>query len=98
VGPVEEIYHRPKHPYSQALLASRPSLDPDVRIERSPLAGDPPNPVHPPSGCRFRTRCPFAESVCEKIEPGLAEINPTARHAVACHMLIPRSGHSRCAA
>jgi peptide/nickel transport system ATP-binding protein len=95
VGPVEEIYHQPRHPYSQALLASRPSLDPDVRIERSPLAGDPPNPVNPPSGCRFRTRCPFAESVCEKIEPRLAEIDPAARHAVACHMSIPRSGHSR---
>jgi peptide/nickel transport system ATP-binding protein len=94
-GPVEEIYHRPQHPYTQALLASRPSMDPDVKIEHAPLAGDPPSPINPPAGCRFRTRCAFAESVCATTEPKLTATNAAARHAVACHMLIPQSGHSR---
>ena len=72
LGPVDDVYHRPRHPYTRALLASRPSMDPDKRLERSPLAGDPPNPINPPSGCRFRTRCAFAESVCERVEPVLS--------------------------
>ena len=94
LGPVGAVYQRPQHPYTQALLASRPSLDPDVKIERSPLAGDPPSPINPPSGCRFRTRCAFAESVCGNSEPTLTVTNSAAGHAVACHMLIPQSGHS----
>jgi peptide/nickel transport system ATP-binding protein len=53
-GPVDEIYARPAHPYTQALLASRPSMDPAQRRTEPPLTGDPPNPVNPPSGCRFR--------------------------------------------
>ena len=97
LGPVEEIYRRPRHPYTQALLASRPSMDPDIRIETSPLAGDPPNPINPPSGCRFRTRCAFAEGVCEKIEPILTPCDAATGHAVACHMLFPDSGHSKAA-
>ncbi|MBI4194432.1 MAG: ATP-binding cassette domain-containing protein [Betaproteobacteria bacterium] len=92
LGTVDDIYHRPRHPYTQALLASRPSMDPDVKIEQSPLAGDPPNPINPPSGCRFRTRCAFAEGVCEKVEPALTGIG--RGHAVACHMRIPASGHT----
>ena len=94
-GPVEEIYHRPKHPYTQALLASRPSMDPDVKLKTSPLAGDPPNPINPPSGCRFRTRCAFAEAVCERTEPRLSKVDAVTRHSVACHMTIPGSGHSK---
>jgi peptide/nickel transport system ATP-binding protein len=92
-GPVEEIYHRPQHPYTQALLASRPSMDPDIKLEQSPIAGDPPNPINPPSGCRFRTRCAFAETVCEKVEPRLYEASPATGQQVACHMAIPGSGH-----
>ena len=96
-GPVDGIYHRPRHPYTQALLASRPSMNPDVKIDKPPISGDPPNPINPPSGCRFRTRCTYAEAVCEKIEPQLGEVHAIAGHRVACHMIIPGSGHSRCA-
>jgi len=98
LGPVEEIYRRPRHPYTQALLASRPSMDPDLKIERSPLVGDPPNPVNPPSGCRFRTRCPFAEAVCAQKEPLLGAETRVNAHVVACHLYSPESGHSRAAA
>lgn len=94
LGPVGEIYHRPRHPYTQALLASRPSMDPDIRIEKPPLVGDPPNPVDPPPGCRFRTRCAFAEEVCGRTEPALTLHDAAAGHSVACHMLHPGSGHS----
>jgi peptide/nickel transport system ATP-binding protein len=95
LGPVDDVYHRPRHPYTRALLASRPSMDPDKRLERSPLAGDPPNPINPPSGCRFRTRCAFAESVCEHIEPLLTSQDTGPGHSAACHMVIPGSGHSK---
>jgi peptide/nickel transport system ATP-binding protein len=95
LGPVEDVYRRPQHPYTQALLKSRPSMDPDRRLERSPLAGDPPNPINPPSGCRFRTRCVFAESVCERVEPTLTAQDSGSGHSAACHMMIPGSGHSK---
>jgi len=95
IGPVDEIYDRPRHPYTAALLRSRLSMNPAERVEVPPLTGDPPNPVNPPSGCRFRTRCPFAEGVCELKEPMLAKgpVAPAA-HLVACHMAEPGSGHS----
>jgi peptide/nickel transport system ATP-binding protein len=95
LGPVEAIYGQPQHPYTQALLSARPSMDPRKRTKEAPIQGDPPNPIDPPSGCRFRTRCPFAEDVCARIEPALTE---TGRQAVACHMRIPGSGHSKAAA
>jgi peptide/nickel transport system ATP-binding protein len=95
VGPVEAIYEQAKHPYTRALLASRPSMDPDIRVERAPLAGDPPNPINPPSGCRFRTRCPHAEAVCERDEPELRTVPGDDTHVVACHMARPKSGHSQ---
>ncbi|MBX9811543.1 MAG: ATP-binding cassette domain-containing protein [Burkholderiales bacterium] len=95
LGPVDNIYHRPQHPYTRALLASRPTMNPDVKIEQSPLTGDPPNPINPPSGCRFRTRCTFAESVCERREPALVPGDSAAGHLVACHMLDRNSGHSK---
>jgi peptide/nickel transport system ATP-binding protein len=94
VGNVEDIYHRPRHPYTQALLASRPTMDPEVKLERSPLTGDPPNPINPPPGCRFRTRCAFAENVCGRVEPALTS-GGASGNSVACHMHIPGSGHSR---
>jgi len=96
VGPSEALFHEPKHPYTRALLASRPSMDPARRIEEAPIAGDPPNPIDPPSGCRFRTRCPFAEAVCAAREPALAADGWDA-HAAACHMQDAGSGHSRAA-
>ncbi len=92
-GPVDAIYDRPAHPYTRALLASRPSMDPDKRRTEPPLTGDPPNPVNPPSGCRFRTRCPFSETVCETTPPPAADLG--GGHLAACHMATDGSGHSK---
>jgi peptide/nickel transport system ATP-binding protein len=92
-GPVDAIYDRPAHPYTRALLASRPSMDPDKRRTEPPLTGDPPNPVNPPSGCRFRTRCPFSETVCETTPPPAADLG--GGHLAACHMAALGSGHSK---
>jgi peptide/nickel transport system ATP-binding protein len=97
LGPVDAIFERPQHPYTRALLASRPSMDPARRIEEPPISGDPPNPIDPPSGCRFRTRCPFAEPVCESAAPALTEWLDQASHVAACHMNDPASGHSQAA-
>ena len=91
-GEVGTIFRRPSHPYTRALLRAMPSMDPDRRTEVSPLTGDPPNPINPPSGCRFRTRCTFAEAVCARVAPNLEAIG--SDHDVACHMTVPGSGHS----
>ena len=71
-GPVEAIYASPRHPYTRALFASKPTIDPDRRTTEMPLTGDPPNPINPPSGCRFRTRCAFAQAICAELVPPLA--------------------------
>lgn len=92
-GEAGAIFRRPRHPYTQALLRAMPSMDPDRRTADSPLTGDPPNPINPPSGCRFRTRCAFAEAVCARVAPILDTIG--SDHDVACHMMVPGSGHSR---
>ena len=92
LGPVGQIYRDPKHPYTKALLGAMPSMDPRRRTKEAPLSGDPPNPINPPSGCRFRTRCQFAEAVCAAVPPTLATDGDG--RAVACHMLMPGSGHS----
>jgi len=94
LGPVDEIFDRPRHPYTRALLASRPSMDPANRIEEPPIVGDPPSPVDPPSGCRFRTRCPHAEAVCAAKVPALGDWADRTAHVVACHMSDASSGHS----
>src|SRR5882757_6034401 len=91
LGPIDRIFERPQHPYTRALLASRPSMDPERRIEEPPIAGDPPNPIDPPSGCRFHTRCPFAEPVCASTDPPLPAWSGTDSHIAACHMLDPAS-------
>jgi len=93
IGPVEEMWANPRHPYTAALLASMPTLDPDNRTEEAPLAGDPPNPIDPPDGCRFHTRCPYAEAVCQSTHPRLTSV--AAAHEVSCLMCVPGSGHSR---
>jgi peptide/nickel transport system ATP-binding protein len=93
-GPVETLWSDPRHPYTRALLAAMPSLDPDNRTREAPIAGDPPNPINPPSGCRFHTRCPFAEGVCSERNPALFATG-NDRHAAACHMVEPGSGHSK---
>jgi peptide/nickel transport system ATP-binding protein len=104
-GPVDRAYTAPMHPYTQALLASMPSVIPGVKTEAAPLTGDPPNPIAPPSGCRFRTRCPFAEAVCATTEPPLlgAAGSPGAAeakksHLAACLMHQPGSVHSKAGA
>jgi peptide/nickel transport system ATP-binding protein len=98
LGPVDEIYRHPRHPYTRALLASRPSMDPRVKLTQPPLSGDPPNPINPPSGCRFRTRCPHAQAQCERTEPVLRPFAASTLHVVACHMSDPGSGHSQASA
>jgi peptide/nickel transport system ATP-binding protein len=70
-------------------------MNPDQRTAAPPLSGDPPNPINPPSGCRFRTRCVFAEPVCERDEPALKTVGTQIGRAVACHMSDPASEHSR---
>jgi peptide/nickel transport system ATP-binding protein len=79
----QKIFQRPLHPYTQALLASIQVPDPDYRPEIPPLKGTVPSSVNPPSGCRFHTRCPFADHKCEATEPDLIEVEP--EHLVACH-------------
>ncbi|WP_111396458.1 ABC transporter ATP-binding protein [Humitalea rosea] len=93
IGPADAIYTGPKHPYTRALLASRPALDPDQRREEAPVSGDPPNPVNPPSGCRFHTRCPHAEPVCSARAPSLGDATGFG-HLAACHMQDAGSGHT----
>ena len=95
IGPVDRIYSAARHPYTQALLASQLSTDPAERLTEAPIAGDPPNPIDPPSGCRFHTRCPFAETVCTERAPRLGAGEGHEAHSVACHMHDPGSGHSR---
>jgi peptide/nickel transport system ATP-binding protein len=94
IGPVDQLYETPQHPYTVGLLSSRLSMNPGKRIAKPPLTGDPPNPINPPSGCRFRTRCAFAEEICGAKEPQLAG-NGGAGHMVACHARIAGSGHSQ---
>jgi peptide/nickel transport system ATP-binding protein len=91
LGSSDVILANPRHPYTMALLASMPSMDPDHRTTEAPLSGDPPNPINPPAGCRFHTRCRFAAPVCAEVAPPLAEIGPT--HSVACLMATPGSGY-----
>jgi len=77
------LFARPRHPYTQALLAAAPVANPRLRRERIVLSGDPPSPIHPPSGCRFRTRCPYATERCAVEVPLLREV--ATGHFAACH-------------
>lgn len=96
IGPVDGIYRAPRHPYTRALLAAMPSMNPKRRTTEAPLVGDPPNPISPPSGCRFRTRCPFAEAVCAAVPPAATPVKDSdGAWLVACHMADTGSGHSR---
>ena len=86
VASSDELYSKPTHPYTQALLSAIPVPDPDVAKanKRIILEGDVPSPINPPSGCRFRTRCRFASERCAVEEPILKEI--ASNHSVACHL------------
>jgi len=93
-GPAEDLFERPLHPYTAALLSSMPSMDPDKRTLEAPLTGDPPNPINPPPGCRFHTRCPQAEAVCAEQTPSLEKLRDGRE--VACLIHETGSGHSAC--
>jgi oligopeptide/dipeptide ABC transporter ATP-binding protein len=85
VSPAEELYGKPIHPYTSALLSAIPIPDPKenrARV-RQVVSGEPPNPIHPPPGCRFHTRCPRATDVCRQVEPPLTEY--AGGHLAACH-------------
>jgi oligopeptide/dipeptide ABC transporter ATP-binding protein len=79
----KNLYHRPLHPYSQALLSASPMPDPDLKRERIILKGDVPSPIDPPPGCRFHPRCMYAKDICSTSEPELREIEQN--HFAACH-------------
>jgi len=82
IGPPDQIYESPSHPYTAALLAAIPVADPEIEARKA-LAGEVPSPVAPPSGCRFRTRCPKAQERCVEEEPEIREIRPG--QFAACH-------------
>jgi peptide/nickel transport system ATP-binding protein len=85
MSPAKELYSKPIHPYTQALLSALPIPDPNENRarQRDVIGGEPPNPINPPSGCRFHTRCPHATDVCSRLEPPLAEY--ANGHVAACH-------------
>lgn len=89
VGPTQALFSAPRHPYTKFLLDSVPRPDPTCRGESGPpLAGEIPSPVHPPSGCRFRTRCPYAQDICAQTVPPLTGAGD---HQAACHFPLGRA-------
>jgi oligopeptide transport system ATP-binding protein len=85
LAPAEELYENPLHPYTEALLSAVPTPDPTARRPRLRLEGDIPNPIHPPSGCHFHTRCPIRElPLCSSVKPELKQTSDG--HWVSCHL------------
>jgi len=87
MGGADEVYERPKHPYTQALISAIPEPVPGGKRERQILAGDVPSPIDPPSGCAFHTRCPHAQPKCSEHRPELRNVvaRTGEQHVVACH-------------
>jgi peptide/nickel transport system ATP-binding protein len=86
IAPSDTLYEAPAHHYTAALLASAVEPDPESDRTAVPMSGEPPSPIHPPSGCRFRTRCPRAEARCAEEVPEMRDLAPG--HQVACHFPI----------
>ncbi len=83
LAPTEALFNAPRHPYTRALLSAVPVPDPTVKPERMALQGEPPSPAAIPAGCRFHTRCPYAQEMCRREDPMLAN---DGGHATACHL------------
>jgi len=81
-GPAKRVFDSPRHPYSHALMAATPHVDPRLRRARVPLQGELPSPLNPPSGCAFNTRCPYATQECREVRPKLRQVDG---RDVACH-------------
>ncbi len=86
IGPLEQVYGNPRHPYTQALLAAVPVPDPDARRTQPLPKGEIPSPIHPPAGCRFHPRCPIAKEICRREPPRLHPVEGEPEHFVACHL------------
>jgi peptide/nickel transport system ATP-binding protein/oligopeptide transport system ATP-binding protein len=85
IGEKQEIFSSPIHPYTQALLSSIPVPNPERKRRAVELKGEVPSAINIPLGCRFHTRCPYAEEKCKRAEPELIAVNPT--HFVACQIM-----------
>jgi peptide/nickel transport system ATP-binding protein len=89
IGTADEVYLRPAHPYTKGLIESAPTADPEAELAKTHegITGELPSAIHPPSGCRFRTRCPLAQEICATVEP---ELKPhgVASHLAACHFAL----------
>ena len=89
IGTADEVYLRPAHPYTKGLIESAPTADPEAERAKTHegITGELPSAIHPPSGCRFRTRCPLAQEICATVEP---ELKPhgVSNHLAACHFAL----------
>jgi peptide/nickel transport system ATP-binding protein len=86
IGPADEVYLTPAHPYTRGLIDSAPVADPHAERAKADVGvrGELPSAIHPPSGCRFRTRCPLAQEICAEAEPPLRPFSVNG-HQAACH-------------